>query len=362
MIINDLSSSGEGVGSIDGKKVFVDGALPGEEVEIEIVDEKKRFARAKLLRIVSPSPARVKPVCPLFGTCGGCQLMHLCYEEQLVWKRKKVREALKRIGGLEVEVAPCTPSPDQLGYRNKIHLHQGGLNQRHSHEIVPIEKCYILDPLGELSQVKHSQETLIRIGGGEALVMIDGKSDRPFVVEQLGKLRFKIGPRDFFQVNSKQALQLYQKAISCAKGKGRVLDAYSGVGCLSLFAAEEAREVIGIEIERSAVRSAEENAKLNGIGNVSFQCGRVEKLLPKLGAFDTVFLNPPRGGVDASVISALLKHPPKRLVYISCDPATLARDLKELCTKFKVEEVVPFDMFPQTIHVETLVNLCYNNH
>jgi tRNA/tmRNA/rRNA uracil-C5-methylase (TrmA/RlmC/RlmD family) len=337
MIIEDLTSSGEGVGSIDGKKVFVDGALPGEQVEVEIIEDRKRYAKAKLLRIVKSSPDRRDPICPLFGTCGGCQLMHLSYEAQLKWKRKKVEEALKRIGGLDVHVSDCVPSPDQLGYRNKIHLHQGGLHKRHSHEIVPIDHCYILDP------------------SGNKRLPVEGEAIIRSPLQQLGHLQFKIGPHDFFQVNSKQAVQLYLKAISYAQPKGKVLDAYCGVGCLSLFAAQDADQVLGIEIEQSSVKCAEENAKLNRIKNVSFKCGRVEKLLPKLGTFDTIFLNPPRGGVEPNVIAALRKHPPKRLVYISCDPATLARDLKAL--GFKIEEVVPFDMFPQTIHIETLVSL-----
>lgn len=360
MIIEDLTSTGEGVGTIEGKKVFVDGALPGETVEIEVLEDRKRFSKAKLLRIVKPSKHRVDPICPLFGTCGGCQIMHLEYPEQLNWKRKRVADALRRIGSLDVEVAECTPSPDQLGYRNKIHLHQGGLHKRHTHDIVSVDKCYILNPLGNKSLPQTANEAIIRTANGEVLVELDGKSNRPYIIEHLGHLRFKIGPRDFFQVNSKQALQLYQKAVQCAQ-PGRVLDAYCGVGCLSLFASKQAKEVLGIEIEKSAVESAEENAKLNGITNVTFKCGKVEKLLPKLGSFDTIFLNPPRAGVEPEVISSLLKHPPKRLIYISCDPATLARDLKLLKTKFIIEEVVPFDMFPQTIHVETLINLRYNS-
>lgn len=363
MIIEDLTSSGEGVGTLEGKKVFVDGALPGEQVEIEVTEVKKRYLKAKLLKVTNPSPARVSPICPLFGICGGCQLMHLSYSEQLNWKRKRVSDALKRIGGLDVMVEPCAPSPDQLGYRNKVHLHQGGYHKRHSHEIVPIDRCYIHNPIGEkmLPLAKNSGEAIIKtaLASGEVLVEIDGRSNLPFITEQLGPLRFKIGPRDFFQVNPKQAYQLYQKAIGCAKldRSTRVLDAYCGVGCLSLFAALEAKEVLGIEIEESAVISARENGKLNGISNASFTCGRVEKQLPKLGSFDTIFLNPPRGGVEPQVIATLLKHPPQRLIYISCDPATLARDLKLLQGGFIIEKAFPFDMFPQTVHVETLVEL-----
>jgi len=361
MIIEDLTSDGEGVGSIEGKKVFVDGALPGEEVEIELTENRRRFAKAKLKTIVRRSPHRVDPICPLFGTCGGCQIMHLSYPEQLNWKRKRVKDALQRIGGLKVEVAECVPSPDQLGYRNKIHLHQGGFHKRHSHEIVAVEKCYIQNELGEkyLPKTKHAHEAIIRTAGGEVLVEIDGVCNRPFIIEQLGELKFKIRPHDFFQVNPKQAYALYQKAIGNLQ-LGKVLDAYCGVGTMSLFAAKRSEEVLGIEVVESAVESAKENARLNGIENAVFKCGKVEKLLPKLGRFDTIFLNPPRGGVEREGIETLLKHPPERLIYISCDPATLARDLKLLGPKFAIEEVTPFDMFPQTIHVETLVLLCYN--
>lgn len=363
MLIEDITSNGEGVGTLDGKKIFVEGALPSEEVEVAITENRKRFAKAELLRILRPSPHRVDPVCPLFGICGGCQLMHLSYEAQLQWKQKRVRDALFRLGGLEVEVAPCTPSPDQLGYRNKIHLHQGGFHKRHSHEIVPISRCYIHNPVGEkaLPLVKDAQEAIIRtaLATGEVLLEIDGKTNRESITEELGSLRFTIRAGDFFQVNPKQAVQLYQKALACAElnRSMRVLDAYCGVGCLSLFAAQQAGEVWGIESIESAVKSGQENSKLNQLTNVHFICDRVEKRMAQLGIFDVIFLNPPRGGVDPLVLTTLLEHPPQKLLYISCDPATLARDLKVLQKGFSIEGVFPFDMFPQTVHVETLVVL-----
>lgn len=363
VLIEDLTSSGEGVGTLEGKKVFVDGALPSELVEIEITTSKKRYSKAKLLKIVKPSSARVDPICPLFGSCGGCQLMHLSYEEQLIWKRRRVKEALQRIGGLEVEVAACNPSPDQLGYRNKIHLHEGGFYKRHSHDIVQVERCYIHNPIGEkaLKRVQNAREAIIRtsLATEEVLLVVDGKSSCDFITETLGDLKFKIRGGDFFQVNPKQAVQLYQKAIDCAelKSSARVLDGYCGVGCLSLFAAKEASEVVGIEVAKKAVQSAEENARLNGITNTQFICGKFEERLPHLGKFDVVFLNPPRGGVDPQVVQTLLAHPPQKLIYISCDPATLSRDLKVLQAGFSIKGVFPFDMFPQTVHVETLVNL-----
>lgn len=367
LTIEDLASSGEGVGTFEGKKIFVDQTLPDEIIQAEITLCKKRYSKAKLLRILTPSTQRITPICPLFGLCGGCQIMHLSYPEQLAWKQRRVENALKRIGGLQVEVAPCEASPKELGYRNKVVLEEGGFHKRHSHEIVPIPKCYIHNSLGEqaLPQAVGTKKTTIKtsFASQEVMIIKDGKANRDFIIERLGPLQFKIRPKDFFQVNPLQAERLYKKAVELAQlsPTTRVLDAYCGVGCLSLFAALKAQEVVGIETGRTAIKSAQENATLNKLENTNFICGAVEACLPKLGVFDAVFLNPPREGVDPKVIHTLLAHPPKRLVYISCDPATLSRDLKALKEGFQIEKVIPFDMFPQTVHVETVVSLQKNS-
>jgi len=367
LTIEDLASSGEGVGTVEGKKVFIDGALPGERVHAEVTLSKKRYSKAKLLRIENASPYRVNPICPLFGLCGGCQIMHLSYPEQLAWKQRRVANALRRIGGLDIEVAPCEASPKDLEYRNKIVLEKGGFHKRHSHEIVPIPRCYIHNSLGEkaLAQTAGTQKATIRtsFASQEVMIIKDGKANRDFIIERLGPLQFKIRPKDFFQINPLQAVRLYEKAVELAQLSmtTRVLDAYCGVGCLSLFAALKAKEVVGIETGRTAIKSAKENALLNTISNAQFICGAVEQFLPKLGLFDTVFLNPPREGVAPKVIEALLTHSPNRLLYISCDPATLSRDLKALKEAFHIEKVIPFDMFPQTVHVETVVVLNKNS-
>lgn len=364
--IEDLTSSGEGVGTVDGKKIFVEGALPHEQVEVEITLTKKRYAKAKLLKILKASPYRIDPICPLFGICGGCQIMHLDYPEQLKWKTSRVKNTLLRIAKISPSISPCAPSPDQLHYRNKIHLHKGGFHKRHSHEIVPINRCYIHNKTGEksLPQAKKCREAIIKtsLATDETMLICSGKPDRPFLIEKLADLEFKVGPNDFFQVNPKQALRMYNRAIECAElnSTARVLDAYCGVGCLTLLAAQKAKTVIGIESGREAIKHAEENAQRNSISNTAFYCAQVEDKIPSLGTFDTIFLNPPRGGVDPQVLSTICAHPPKRLIYISCDPATLARDLSQLKDLFKIEAVLPFDMFPQTTHVETLVSLTTN--
>lgn len=363
IFIEDLTSHGEGVGTSEGLKIFVEGVLPFETVEAEVFSSKKNYAKAKLTKLLKASPDRVDPICPLFTTCGGCQLMHLSYEGQLAWKQKRVQDALLRIAGIDFPVEPTTPSPDQLGYRNKIHLHHGGFHKRGTHELIPIDRCYLHNPIGEqyLSQVKDANEAVIKtsLATGDVLLVIDGKANREYITEKLGDLYFRIGPNDFFQVNPKQALRLYEKAIACLNidPSMRILDAYCGVGCLSLFAAQKAKEVLGIESGKNAVKRAKENAKLNGLTNVTFQCGKVEDRIGPLKTFDAMILNPPREGVDEKVLAAILQKPPKRLVYISCDPATLARDLKILQRGYSIKQIIPFDMFPQTVHVETLISL-----
>lgn len=412
ILITSLGSSGEGIGSIDGMKVFVEGALPGELVKVKITEQKKNYAIGSLLNLNTKTPNRRDPVCPLFGTCGGCQIMHLSYEEQLNVKRGKVYDSLKRIGHLDVTVNPCLPSPKPLAYRNKIQLptlydNKGlkvGLYKRNTHEIIPVSKCYIQCEEGE--KILHEilpylndpsiRYILIRntIHTKEALVILvtSGKSQikpfpcppevkgvveninptdrntilsnrwktiegRSFIYEELLGKRFKISAGSFFQVNTLQAENLYKLALLEAdiQRDEIVIDAYCGVGTLSLFASDYAKEVIGIEEFAEATQNATENAKLNQVTNATFYAGKTEHLLSKLPSPDVIFLNPPRKGCERSVLENIQS---KRVIYVSCDPATLARDLAILVQQgYKIEKVQPFDMFPQTMHVETLVKL-----
>jgi 23S rRNA (uracil1939-C5)-methyltransferase len=422
--ITSLSSTGEGIGTYQGLKIFVDGALPNETAKVKLVEYKKNYAIGQLVSIATPSFERTEPLCPLFGECGGCQIMHLQYPAQLKLKQKKVRDALHRIGGLsDCEPLPCSPSPSSLSYRNKIQLplvwENGkktiGLYRKNSHEIIPLKRCYIQCPQGEdiftfisenlnIPTVRH---VLIRnaVFNEEALVifvstaqfskelkkfsqelmqthkMIKGVVDnlntssnnvilgphfrllagRPYIYERLlGKL-FKISPSAFFQVNPAQTEHLYSRAISLAEIKSSeiVLDAYCGVGALSLFSAPHAEHVFGIECIPHAIADAIENARLNRLNNLTFICGKVEERIQQFEKLDLVFLNPPRKGCELKVLEALLQKKVRKVIYISCDPATLARDLALLATHYEVETIQPFDMFPQTMHVETIVRLTY---
>ncbi|HEX2578894.1 MAG TPA: 23S rRNA (uracil(1939)-C(5))-methyltransferase RlmD [Rhabdochlamydiaceae bacterium] len=425
LTIKRLGIHGEGIGDYHGFTVFVDGALPGEVVTVSINEVRKNFARGALISTEKISPHRVKPPCPVFGRCGGCQLMHLDYSQQLEIKRQMVIDALERIGKIfDIPAPACIPSPNPLSYRNKIQLPvvmdphlKMGLYAFNSHEIVEIEKCYIHCQLGEkvFAKVKQLLQTnrdpgikfvviktavstnqvlvvLVTDREGDVAVWAEtakkimaaspeikgvvqninplpgnavlGKTYKTlagesFIVDQICSLRFKVSPASFFQVNPAQAENLYRKALEFCelKGEETVLDAYCGVGTLSLLIAPHAKHVIGVECVPEAIADAKENARQNGITNTSFHSAQAEDFIETLTAIDAAVLNPPRKGCEPAFLDKLLRLKPKRIVYVSCDPATLARDLAILQKGYNVNTVQPFDMFPQTIHVESIVQL-----
>jgi 23S rRNA (uracil1939-C5)-methyltransferase len=414
--IHGLGSSGEGVGYFKGYTIFVDGALPGETILAQLTDCRKTYGFAKLISIMVPSPDRVKPPCPLFGKCGGCQLQHLSYEKQIVAKTQKVSDAISRIGQIDPSIVqPCISSPLTLSYRNKIQLPvlgtTLGLYAKNSHQLIPVDHCMIHCELGEtvfqkIKKIIQQYPTELRhvliksaISTQEALVILvttqteppleiaekikeeispvkgvihnihTGKENvilgdiyqtligSPQIIEKLCGLTFSISAASFFQVNPLQAEQLYLKALELANLKSTdiVLDAYCGVGTISLIFAKQAKKVIGVECVPEAIFDAQENAKRNHITNVEFTCANSEDFIHTLNHVDLLILNPPRKGADPSFWEGLKKLKPKKIIYISCDPATLARDLRILESKgFKTMIVQPFDMFPQTAHVECI--------
>lgn len=408
-----LGLSGEGVAQHEGLICFVPGALPTETVRAKVETIKKSYATLELLEIVTPSLERVKPPCPVFGKCGGCQLQHLSYAGQLEMKRQRVIDALERVGKISCQMKPCVPSPTEWRYRNKIQMpyREGklGLFALRTHELVEVGDCLIHCPLGQkaldairdftfphlsyliLKTAVKTQEVLVVLVATQpvpqeiaekifhALPEIKGVVEninastsntilgKRFttligegkIEEEILGLKFKVSPASFFQVNPAQAENLYRAAIDKMEltGKEKVLDAFCGVGTLSLLMAKQAKEVIGVEIVKEAIDDAKENARLNGLDNATFVAAAAERFIPTLKEIDAVLLNPPRKGCDPEVIDQLLKLCPNKIVYVSCDPATLARDLSLLQKGYSIESVEPFDMFPETAHVETLVCL-----
>jgi len=407
--IHRLGINGEGVGDFEGFTLFVDGALPSETILGRVTEVRKNFGRARISKILKPSPHRVDPICPLFGHCGGCQIMHLHYEKQLEAKRQRVVDALERIGKLSTPVLPCRASPKPLAYRNKIQLpvKEGkiGLYAKGSHEVIDVEKCYIHSSLGEkiyswiraFPEAHKAKHILIRTGVNTSEVLVVLVTEEPFVPDQippevkgivqcinrsqgnriLGEefrtlwgrdwieetlqgLNFRISAASFFQVNPFQAENLYSHVVQMAELSGEeiVLDSYCGVGTLALILSKHAGKVIGVESVPEAIHDAKANAQRNQIENSEFFCDRAERYIPTLKEVDVAVVNPPRKGCEPIFLDTLASLAPKTIIYVSCDPATMARDVSFLSEKgYRITEVQPFDMFPQTSHVECIVQM-----
>ncbi len=434
--IEDLTEQGEGIGRVDGYTLFVKDAVIGDRVEAKVVKAKKQYGYARLSRVLTPSPDRVSPRCPVAGPCGGCQLQAMNYESQLAFKRRKVENHLRRIGGLTVPVEPVIGMEDPWEYRNKAQVPVGrdregrivfGFYAGRSHRIVE-NPCCLLGPAASgpvLAAVKEYMEqfqvepydeesgkgtvrhVLIRQSHstGQILVCLVIHADRlpaadrltaklreipgmasvslninkkrnnvilgdrlvplfgpAVLVDRIGSLSFEISPLSFFQVNPVQTRTLYEtvRAFAGLTGGETVWDLYCGIGTISLFLAQRAKKVYGVEIVPEAVDDARENAKLNGIVNAEFFCGKAEEVLPEMyekdGArADVIVVDPPRKGCGAGCLDAILKIHPAKVVYVSCDSATLSRDLKILCSKgYRLEKTSAFDMFPQTVHCESV--------
>jgi len=434
--ISDLNHDGEGVGRLENLVTFVPGALPGEEVKIEIVEQRKNYLRAKLTEIVTKSPDRVNPPCPYYYHCGGCQLQHLNYQGQLVWKESRVEAALNRIGKLQLPVLPTIGMANPYRYRNKARIHlaveggcfRAGFYKNKSSQIIEIENCLIQHPnnmlalkaLREtfeetLSRKDQNSRQLLKIyeaelrcsfATGQVLITLGlrGKTDslsfgeffvkkvsshlgdrlaglviragsnadlhyqtligQPFIEENIEPFRYRISPRSFFQVNPQQAKVLFELAAADVGNPSTAFDLYCGTGNFALYLSKTATAVVGIDSEREAIDDAWENAAINGINNVKFISKPIEEAKNALLQSSrpiTVILDPPRGGCSASLLESIGEIKPERIVYISCNPATLARDLGLLQLKgFQALKAQPIDLFPQTTHVECIALITTN--
>jgi tRNA/tmRNA/rRNA uracil-C5-methylase (TrmA/RlmC/RlmD family) len=363
LAISDIAFGGEGVGRLEDFVVFVPFVLTGEVVEIEVIELKKNFARARLLRVVEPSPARVVPPCPYFGQCGGCQYQHVDYATQLRLKHKQICDLFQRIGGLNHEmIAPVIPCPQPYGYRNRIMIRsqwdkfKQGLNlgfiRAENRLVVDIEECKIAEPaLNEqfLQLRSHPPPK----GGLKVVLRIPPKG-------------WHVPPDSFFQNNFFLLPKLVETVGAMLRhgGTTHLADVYCGVGFFSIELARSVESFVGIEYDQLAIKAARRNAVNQGVANGEFVAGTAEDLLPELLARfspdkTTVLLDPPRKGCRPETLELLRRTRPAQIIYVSCHPATIARDLNALSseTVFNVARVVPLDMFPQTSHVECVADL-----
>ena len=345
--IADVAFGGKGVARENGKAVFVPYTIEGETVSVEIVREKKQFAEAELVDVKESSPHRVAPECPYFGRCGGCAYQHIDYEHQLAIKWRQVRDVLQRIGKLkDIPMRPIIPSPKQYGYRSRITVHAQdgviGFFRRDSHRLIDIERCPI------------SRDEVNR-----ALAELRAQ---PRVRDGHYTLRASSRPRVFSQTNEAVANALRDLINNLvASSQQLLIDAYCGAGFFAKALLDKFERVIGLDWDRFAIEAARQNATAKEsyiAGDVDLAFGRLRSIAP---AFErertTLIVDPPAIGLSADVRKAIVDLAPATLIYISCNPPTLARDLRELKDKFTIESVTPLDMFPQTAEIEVAVHL-----
>jgi 23S rRNA (uracil1939-C5)-methyltransferase len=345
--IHDVAFGGKGVARDQGKAVFVPFTIDGERVSAKIVREKKQFAEAEVVDLKQTSPHRAEPPCPYFGRCGGCAYQHIDYAHELEIKAHQVRDVLQRIGKLtDVPMRPIIPSPLEYAYRNRITVHADagliGYFRRDSHRLIDVERCPIaMDEVNcELAELRSHD-------------VPDGHYT----------LRARSGPRVFSQTNDAVANALRDLVVDLVPAsQGLLIDAFCGAGFFSKALADKFERVVGIDWDRFAITAAKESAT----PKESYFDGDVETgLRSAFGNSDAnrtiVIVDPPATGLTARVRETIVDLAPATLIYISCNPATLARDLAELLARFKIQSVTPLDMFPQTAEIEVVAHLQRSN-
>ena len=380
--VESLTNLGVGVARVDGWVVFVPFSLPGELVKGRVFRNHKNYSETDLIEVLEPSPNRVEPLCPLFGTCGGCQYQPLAYAEQLNWKQKQVEELLQRMAKIEHAVESVVPSPVQFGYRSKItpHFHRpkdegigpiGFLRAGTRNALIDVPECPIAMPElnGRLASIraevreksgtyKRGATLLLRAANGEVLTTPDQTA-----VEVVNGIRFEFQAGDFFQNNPFILPAFVDHAIqeAAASGARFLVDAYCGSGLFALCAASRFESVLGVEISESAVKKAAHNAEINGIENARFLAADAGAIFAEVhsGRDETVILiDPPRAGCSPEFLKQLFAFGPKSVVYVSCNPATQMRDLAAFTEAgYQLRKVQPFDLFPQTRHLECVMTL-----
>lgn len=400
-IIESVSSDGNGVCRIGGMAVFVPFTAKGDEVKIKITNMKKRFAEGVVTEIIEPSPDRVTPDCAAYENCGGCQLRHIKYDRQLQIKKDIVENAMRRLGGFkDFSVEEIIGMENPTRYRNKTIFHADngkiGFYSPKSHTVVPVADCAIgmeenaaiikaaaefdikeiftrksfstgeimVSVTADNADTDELLKSLLGAGGKVASVYLNGEKiyGADTITDTLCCIKYKISPESFFQINPVQTEKLYAKALEYADldKTMTVMDIYCGIGTISLCAAKRAKSIIGVEIVEKAIEDAKENAKINGITNAEFYASSAEKIVPYLiksgEAPAVVILDPPRKGSDEKTLGAIVKATPKRIVYVSCNPSTLARDARFLSNNgYTIKRAAAVDLFPHTAHIETII-------
>ena len=368
--ITKLNHEGKGITKIDNKITFIPNILTKEVADIEITKKYKKFNLGKVTKYISTSDNRVVPACPYYEVCGGCNIMHMSYCAQLDFKKDKVKNILEKYAGIVTDLE-IVPSDKVLNYRNKVTLHISnnkiGYMNEGTNEVINIEKCLLLDDKlnEEIDNIsdKTNDSYVIRTNGSDVI----SNEKNGYLIMNINDYKFRIDIKSFFQVNSYICGLLFKELESFnittlvfgslesnLDTTNNVLDLYSGVGTLSIVSSKKAKKVLSIEVNKNSYMNAVANLKLNNIDNVDFMCGKVEDLIDKISVKpDVIITDPPRSGMDKKTINVIKEFLPNKIIYISCEAMTLARDIKLLSEHYTLNKVKCFDMFPNTYHVET---------
>jgi 23S rRNA (uracil1939-C5)-methyltransferase len=457
ILVTGYAAEGKALAKIEGKVIFIEGAVPGDVADVLLTKNKKDWAEGKVTKIHTYSDERVSPFCIHFDICGGCKWQMLPYEKQLEYKEQEVKDIIKRIGKLHVPVLPIIGSEKTTGYRNKLEFTfsnkkfltpdelkslgeddwPGGAVGYHVpklyDKIIDITECWLMDDVNNL--IRNSLREFAEINNysyydlkehkgflrnivlrncstGELMVnLVFGNEDKKeiekianfllgkvpeittlvytinqkwndtindlepkvfygkgYVIEKLGDYNFKISPKSFFQTNTKQAEVLYNvvKEFAALKGNETVYDLYCGTGSIGIFLSKNAKKIIGVDVIEDAIKDARENAALNNIESAAFFAGDVievcnDGFFNLHGKADVVIVDPPRAGLHPKLVNKLLEISSQKIVYVSCNVATQARDLQLLNEKYSIEKIQPVDMFPHTHHIESAALLTLKN-
>lgn len=394
VVIEKMNHQAMGIAKINGKVVFIPKVIVGDIVDIDIIKEYKNYSIGRVNKIIKNGSKRVDVLCPYYDICGGCSISAYTYQDELEYKVNNVIDIFKRN---EIDIKPnIIKSDNRYGYRNKITLQVSngiiGLYEEDSNKIVDVDKCLLVsDKLNEIIDIikkninvnkcnkivirdtyygimiifygSVSNEEVIKYLGKKvvSIYTYDNKYKciygEKYLYEMIGEYKYRISPDSFFQVNSRTVNKLYNKVVEYAiknEKKDNLVDLYCGTGTIGIYLSKYFNNIIGIELNKQAVEDAKENAKINSVNNIKFYAGDVGKIINDQIKADVIVVDPPRSGLDKRTKDILLKIKANKIVYVSCNPLTLARDIKELDSGYKLGDITLVDMFPNTHHVESV--------
>ena len=390
--IEKIDNFGRGITYINDKICFVEDALPNEIVDIEVINDKRKYQEAKVLNYIKTSEKRIEEDCPFSKVCGGCNLNHISYEDENKFKEDKLKDLVNKFTNINNNLVEEINYHERDNYRNKILLHGNnnklGLYQKQSNEIVEIDKCLLVDDkINEIIKLlnkvnKDIKEATIKITNDKKEIMVSIKgevldtyelintvdvliinneylTDKKQIINPIGNKKYYEGISSFFQVNKTLTEKLYDEALNVVKEikPNTVLDLYCGTGTIGIYVSDYCKKIIGIDYNKSNIDDANKNKELNNCNNIEFICDKVENQIDRFSNIDLIIVDPPRAGLDTKTKEYLKTINPETIIYISCDQVTLVRDLNDLDESYKVKFIKPYNMFPRTYHCESITVL-----